>query len=162
MSATIVKLVPCAAEWPRTVLAGMLTGHHAEGAHPGGMYERMMGESAVRRFVRTKSRRNPLNDSGGRDDVWRQVEDVLALVPGLASSVQELDAMAHGLMRLLPQRAPGRMAASHAILAACRLEIATCGNVMRMRLLTNGSARIITVRLERDGARRLDDRTIRS
>lgn len=162
MSANIVKLVPSAGERPRTVLACMLTGHHAEGAHPGGMYERMMGEAAVRRYVRVKSRRNPLNDSGGRDDVWRQVEDVLALVPGLASSVEELDAMTHGLVRLLPQRAPGRLAASHATLAACRLEVAACGNVMRMRLLSSRSTRIITVRLEREGARRLDDRTTTS
>jgi hypothetical protein len=160
LSATIVRLVPDDAGAPRTTLARMLTGHHAQGPAPGGMVHRMQSESAVRRYVRMQSRSHPLNDAPGREDVWQQVEDVLALVPSLASSVSELDALANGLRRILCQRGPTGLAASFAQLAAARVEVATCGRVMRLRLHSEGSTRIITVRLEIDGARRLDDRTV--
>lgn len=156
MTATIHRLTET--ERPRTPLDRCLTGHHAQGPMPGGPIARMQSESALRRYVRGLSRRHPLGERNG--DVWRQVEDVLAFVPSLASCVRELDDLAHTLRRMVCGRRPGVLCAMDASLRSCRIGVSVHNAILRMRLTSQSGTRIITLRLHEDGATRLDDRTV--
>lgn len=151
------QIVPLRAAPMRTPLAQHLNGHHAQGPAPGSMIGRMQSESAVRAYVRRMSARYPLGDSAEHDDVWQQVEDILALVPMLASSVEELDDLAHATRRTITARGPGRISTMTAELASCRIEIVTTGDVLRLRLFDPTEVRIIGVRLHACGAKRTDD-----
>ena len=156
MTAKIVKLELGP---PPSVLARHLNGHHAQGPAPGGIIGRMQSESAVRAYVRQVARKYPLSDSGLHDDVWQQVEDIAALVPMLASSVAELDALAHALRGVICARRPGRLASTRGKLTSCTITLAATGDVLRLRMFDPQEVRIISVRLHPSGARRLDDRT---
>lgn len=155
MSAQILKMEK---RHEPTPLARHLNGHHSLGPTPGGPLGRMQSESAVRAYIRHLARRLPVSDSGGRENVWTQVEDITALVPMLSSSVQELDAFAHALRTMLSLRAPGRLVATDATFRSCRVEISATGNVLKLRMIDPTEVRIVTVKLHRHGADRLDDR----
>lgn len=155
MTATIVQLIT------RNQIDAqpqVLDGHHRRGPHPRGMMVRMEAESMVRRFVRRLAAKNPLNDSAGRENVWAQVSDILAMVPSLASCPGELDHLAHAVRRIISARSASRLVSTQGELQSCAVDMAATGNVFRLRMHdADGGARVIHVRLEPNGARRIDD-----
>lgn len=157
MTAKILRL---GREVQTTPLGLHLTGQHPQGPTPGGIIGRMQGETAVRSHVRNMSRSHPLSDSGGRQDIWQQVEDIAALIPRLPSSVTELDDLSHALREVISHRKSVHMAVRSIKLAACRIEIAAAHDVLRLRILGESEGRVITVKLHRHGARRMDDRPV--
>jgi hypothetical protein len=146
----------------QTTLTRHLTGHHAQGPAPGGPMARMQSISAARAYVRHLSRRFSFSDTCGRDDVWRQVEDMIALVPTVAVDVVELDMLAHALREALNRARMSGLATSRIAMRSCGFEVSAFGRTARMRMHDHDRTRIITVRLSRDGALRIDDGTVRS
>lgn len=157
MTATILRMTR--PENPRTSLDRCLTGHYAQGPAPGGPLTRMQNESALRRYVRSVARRHPLGGGNG-EDVWQQVEDVLAYVPSLASSVRELDDLAHVVRKMLTGRGDGRLKTMDAHMRSCRIGMSVHRSSLRMRLVSSTGSRILTLRLSAAGVSRLDDRSI--
>ena len=160
MTATILRMqIP----GPRpTTLTRTLTGHHTQGRAPGGALGRMQSISAARAYIRVMARHNPLSDSCGRDDAWQQVEDLIGLVPQVATGVAELDRLAHLLRETVSRRGMQPFVRAVIDLKACTVEVVAAGNVLRLRLHAPGTTRIITTRLTPCGAARVDDDTIRT
>ena len=154
MTATILRL---GTTRKPTQLDRHLIGHHTQGALPGGMKSRIQSEIAVRSYVRNLSRHFPLSDTVGKDDVWQQVEDIIALVPSLASNIFELDAFAHALKQVICVRDTGCLAFTSSNFQACKISISATGSILRLRLIDHDKARIITVKLHPEGVDRLDD-----
>lgn len=121
------------------------------------MLSRMQGESAIRSFIRRLARRTPMSDYSTGEDVWQQVEDIVALVPGATASTGELEAFAHAVRSVLCVRRPHGLAVTQGNLARSVVKISAVGSTLRVGFVDSDGGRVLTFRLTNSGARRIDD-----
>lgn len=153
MTATVIRMKP---RETMPDISRHLVGRCRQGVGMG-ILTRISGASAVRAFVRVLARRMPFSDSGGRDDIWQQVEDVLSLVPGLTSNTSELAAFADSVKAALITRATGALAIRVETMLACEVRITAYDHILQLCFTNHEGGREIAFHLFPDGAKRIDD-----
>lgn len=153
MTAKVTRLAPPAR--PVDIVSHLAgTGiRHAE------VMKRMMGQDAVRHFVRAIASKNPLSDSNNRADIWAQVEDVTAHLPSLASSTVELEIYVNALRRVLSAVQSGLLAIAEGDIKAGHLRVTAYKRRLRVSIGTRATHRVVDFRLETNGAVRIGDQT---
>lgn len=132
--------------------------HLAGGSHASpGMVERIMEQEAIRRFVRSIAQRHPVSDSGHRDDVWAQVEDVCSQMRTPASSTTELETCILALRDALTAPREHAMTTSDRAFTAGSMRIAARRRRLRVTCDTRRGRRTMDFRLDPDGAVRIGD-----
>jgi hypothetical protein len=119
--------------------------------------EKLRHEEIVRKYIRSESKKFPFSDYGSGANLWAKIEDICCANAYVPHSMKELEIMVHGVKAVLINKNNSTVSCCYGTFKDYRLDIILYKNIFRFRTHRGGISRVVTMKVNSDGAKRIGD-----